>query len=145
VVALAILVAVAVVNAGGGPHPAQVQARKVVNWDQQAVPVVISLVDDLRAIESHTADPTNAVPAWLGADDSRLRADVTAAQQLRAAPNPTVRGFWSLAVSRLAAADRTLHAAAGSLDPAAVALAHQQFATAGDDLLRLGQAVSPVG
>jgi hypothetical protein len=117
----------------------------VLTWDQQAVPIVISLVDDLRAIETHTADPTNAAPALLGADDSRLRTDVAAAERLGAAPNATVRGYWSLVVSRLAGADRTLHVAASSLDPAAVAMAHQQFAATGDELLRLGQAVLPVG
>jgi hypothetical protein len=56
-----------------------------------------------------------------------------------------MRPAWRTAVSRVQVADRTLDAAATSLDPAAVALAHQQFGAAGDELLRMGQALSPGG
>jgi hypothetical protein len=48
-------------------------------------------------------------------------------------------------VDRLLLADRTLHAAATNLDPAAVALAYQEFAAAGDGLLRMGETISSSG
>jgi hypothetical protein len=114
-------------------------------WDSQAVPVITSLVDDLRAIESHTADPAHPVTASLQADDARLQRELYAAQGLAAPPGQTVRTVWSGTLARLAIAGRTLHAAARTTDPAAVALAHQQFAVAGDDLLQLGQTVAPDG
>jgi hypothetical protein len=56
-----------------------------------------------------------------------------------------MRTVWAGTLARLTAAGRTLHAAASTTDPAAVALAHQQFAEAGEDLLQLGQAITPGG
>ena len=52
---------------------------------------------------------------------------------------------WSAALGRLLLADRTLPAASVNLDPAAIALAHQQFAMAGDDLLGIGEGISAGG
>jgi hypothetical protein len=109
------------------------------------VPVITSLIDDLRAIELHTADPSHPVIAWLRSDDSHLQPDLSAAQQLAAPPDQSVRTAWTGTLARLTVAGQTLHAAASTIDPAAVALAHQQFALAGDDLLQLGQAVAPGG
>lgn len=114
-------------------------------WGGQAVPVITSLVDDLRAIELHTADPSHPVTASLRSDDAQLQSDLGAAQRLDAAPNQSVRTVWTSALARLSVAGRTLHAAASTIDPAAVALAHQQFAVAGNDLLQLGQAITPGG
>jgi hypothetical protein len=112
-------------------------------WNERALPIVASLVDDLRAIDSHTSQPTQAEPVWLGTDDARLRADVGAARQLQPPPEPSIRTAWTATLSRLWRAERTLGAAATSLDPATVALAHQQFGVVGDGLLRIGQAISP--
>jgi hypothetical protein len=109
------------------------------------VPVVTSLVDDLRAIELHTADPSHPVVAWLRSDDSHLQPDLRAAQQLAAPPDQSVRTVWTDTLARLTVASQTLHAAVSTIDPAAVALAHQQFALAGDNLLQLGQTVTPGG
>jgi hypothetical protein len=107
--------------------------------------VITSLVDDLRAIELHTADPVHPVTASLRSDDSRLQPDLRAAQRLVAAPDQSVRMVWTAALARLTVAGRTLQAAASTIDPAALALAHQQFAVAGEDLLHLGQAITPGG
>jgi hypothetical protein len=101
------------------------------------------LVDDLRAIENHTADPTGADPASLSNDDSRLRTDLAAALALQPSPDSTVRPAWSAALSYLAQGDRTLRAASTNPDPAIVALAHQQFEIAGNSLVRIGQAITP--
>jgi hypothetical protein len=114
-----------------------------VAWGSQAVPVITSLVDDLRAIETHTADPSHPVTAWLRSDDARLQPDLNAAQRLAAPPDQTVRTVWSNTLAQLTVAGRTLHAAASTIDPAAVALAQQQFAVAGNGLLQLGQAITP--
>jgi len=111
-------------------------------WNARALPLVTSLVDDLRAIDTHTSQPTQAQPVWLGTDDARLRADATAAQRLQPPPNPGMRTAWTTTLGRLWRAERTLGAAATSLDPATVALANQQFAVAGAGLLRIGQAIS---
>ena len=112
-------------------------------WNARALPIITSLVDDLRAIDSHTSQPTQAEPGWLGTDDARLRTDAAAAQRLQAPPNPGMRTAWTVTLDHLWRAERTLGAAVTSLDPATVALAHQQFAVAGAGLLRIGQAISP--
>lgn len=112
-------------------------------WNAQALPIVASLVDDVRAVDSHTSQPTQAEPTWLGTDDARLRADVDAARRLQPPTDPSMRTDWSAALSRLSRAERTLGAAAANLDPATVALAHQQFAVAGDVLLRIGRSIAP--
>jgi hypothetical protein len=103
------------------------------------------LVDDLRAIGRHTADPTHAEPAWLSSDAARLQADLDAAQRLQSSPDPIIRPAWTQTLGHLSRSDRTLQVAAKSLDPATVALAHDQFAVAGDGLVRIGQAISPHG
>jgi hypothetical protein len=157
-VALAILATVALASAGGGPGGAPrppavaagpglgpVPSSELAAWGRQAVPVITSLVDDLRATETHTADPSHPVTAWLRSDDSQLQRDLNAALRLAAPPDQTVRTVWSGTLARLTVAGRTLQAAASTIDPAAVALAHQQFAVAGNSLLQLGQAVTPDG
>jgi hypothetical protein len=106
---------------------------------------VIALVDDLRTIESHTADATQVDPASLSSDDARLQADFGAAGRLQPSPDPALQSGWTAVLSRLWLAQRTLHAAASSLDPAAVALAHQQFTVAGDGLLSVGEQISADG
>jgi hypothetical protein len=104
---------------------------------------VISLVDDLRAIQNHTADPSQPDLTWLGSDDARLQADIGAAQRLQPAPDPTMRTAWTAVLAQAGVTYRTLRAAATNLDPATVALAHQQSTVAGDGLLRMGQVLSP--
>jgi hypothetical protein len=147
-----ILATVALASAGGGPHPTPAPAAGpsaagtrsgLASWQGQAVRVITSLVDDLRAIELHTADPSHPLPASLWSDDSHLQPDLRAAQQLTAPPDRFVRTVWTGTLAQLTVAGRTLHAAASTIDPAAVALAHQQFALAGDDLLQLGATVTP--
>jgi hypothetical protein len=112
------------------------------SWNQQAVPIVIALVDDLRSAETHTTDATQADPASLSLDDSHLQADAAMAQRLEPSPEPGLQSNWTAALSSLSLAQHTLHAAATSLDHATIAIAHQQFAVAGDNLLRVGQQIS---
>jgi hypothetical protein len=113
------------------------------SWTQRALPIVISLVDDVRAAEADTADPTQADPARLQTDDSRLQADLASAERLEPSPAWTMRPVWTSTLGRLSLGDRALHAAAGNLDPAAVTLAHQLFSATGDSLLRMGRAMTP--
>ncbi len=144
--ALFILLAVALASSPSGSRRAPSQAPTPIgSWNQQAVPIVIALVDDLRSVESDTADAMHADPASLSSDDARLQADLGVAQRLQPSPDADLRRNWTAALRTLSLAQRTLHAAAASLDPAAVALAHQQFTSAGDGLLRVGEGISAGG
>ena len=145
--ALSILLTVALASAHHGPQQAAaVPATPPTNpaiWTQRALPIVVSLVDDVRAVEADTVDPTHPDPARLYTDDSRLRADVAAAQRLGPSPEWSMKTVWTSTVTRLSLADRALHAAAANRDPAAVTLTHQLFSVTGDSLLRIGRAMTP--
>ena len=147
--AFSILLAVALASAHHGPHraaplPATPSTNPAI-WTQRALPIVVSLVDDPRAAEADTVNPTHADPARLQIDDSRLRADVAAAQRLEPSPESSMKAVWTSTVTRLSLADRALHAAAANRDPAAITLAHQLFGVTGESLLRIGRAMTPPG
>jgi hypothetical protein len=103
------------------------------------------LIDDLRAIATDTTDSATASPAALTRDETRLASDLAAAKRLPAPPGTIVPTVWNQTLATLADAGHTLRAAANSGDPAAVALAHQQFEPAGNGLLEVGQAVQAGG
>jgi hypothetical protein len=146
-VALSILLTVALASVHHGPRQAApIPGMPPTNpaiWTQRALPIVVSLVDDVRAAEADTVDPAHAVPARLHIDDSRLRADVAAAQGLEPSPESSMKTIWASTVTRLSIADRALHAAATDEKPAAIALAHQLFDVTGESLLRIGRAMTP--
>jgi hypothetical protein len=53
--------------------------------------------------------------------------------------------LWGRVLAQFVTPQRTLAAAATTLSPATVALAHEQFAAAGDALVQLGQELRPAG
>jgi hypothetical protein len=143
-VAATVLVTVALVSAGGGARPSPVPASQAAVWSRQVVPVVIALVDDLRAVNAHTTDPTATASPSVVADEARLRADIEAARRLPPAPGNGLHPLWAGVLDRLTLGDRTLQVAVSSQDPTAMALARQQLATAGDALVQLAQVI-PAG
>jgi hypothetical protein len=142
-VAGAILLAVAVANAGGGPGRADPSA--LAGWGRAGVPSITSLIDDLRAIETDTAHPGAATPPALARDQARLLTDLATAERLPTPPGATVAAGWRQTLVELAGAGRTLRAAATSDDPATIVVAHQRFELAGNGLLAVGQAVQATG
>ena len=109
-------------------------------WEQQGVPAITALIDDVTTAERNTADPTTTTAAGLSATTAKLGPDLATANRLAtppaaAAPAPAL---WRRAIADLVAA---VHhpAAAVTLSPAAVSLAHQQFAAAGNELLEVSQ------
>jgi hypothetical protein len=143
-VAATVLVTVGVLSAGGGARTSPSPQSQLAAWARQAVPEVITLVDDLRSVTARTADPTKEASASLVADEARLRADTEAARRLVPPPGNGLDALWAGVLDRLTVGDHTLRAAVSGQDPAALALALQQLAAAGDALLQLGQAV-PAG
>jgi hypothetical protein len=137
-------VAVAVI-AGGGPKAAPARLDALAVWGRAGVPSITSLIDDLRAIATDTIDPATASPAALTRDETRLVNDLAAAKRLAAPPGTNLPTVWNQTLATLADASHTLRVAANSGDPAAVALAQQQFEPAGNGLLEVGQAVQSGG
>jgi hypothetical protein len=148
-VAAALVAAVALVaGAGPGSGPAPVPASSaadaaspaVTAWEQEGIPTITAIVDDLTAATEATANPSTVSTPSLSAAATRLATDLAGAQRIGTPPASTgVRALWGRAMSDLAAGLHSLTAASASLSPAAVSLAHQQFVTAGNELLGVAQ------
>jgi hypothetical protein len=140
VVAFVVIAVVAVTTSGRLDTSASTPpSPALTSWWQGAVPVVTNLVGDLTAIERDTNSAVNANPASLGSDFNRLRQDLVDARALPAPPGRQATALWSMILAQFAAPQRTLAAAASTLSPATVALAHVQFAAAGNALVQLGE------
>jgi hypothetical protein len=139
-VALVVVAAVAVGTSGrvNTTELPPAAAPALGSWWLSAVPAVTNLVGDLGAIERDTSSALNADPAVLGSDSSRLEQDIAQARRLPAPPLSAV-ALWARILAQFAGPQRTLDAAASTLSPATVALAHEQFAVAGETVVQLGE------
>jgi len=105
------------------------------------VPAITNLVDDLRVIEVDTMPGTVPPVAALGRAASHLQHDLAVAGTLPAPPDRPVASLWARTLALLANGEQALGSAATRSNPAAIVQAHLQLATAGADLLQVGQAV----
>lgn len=145
--AAAILLVVTVATGGGSPSSTSPSASALAAWGRGGIPAITNLIDDLQAIELGTT-PATPEPAWRAALDraaSQLRVDLAGAQKLAAPPNRTVAAAWTQTLGLLARGEHLLDLALADPDPTTLAQAHQQFATAGGELLEVGQAIQLTG
>jgi hypothetical protein len=140
-VALAVVAGVAIGTSGrrdaGGSTTTPPVA--LASWWVNAVPVVTNLVGDLTAVERSTSSAVSADPAALAVDGAGLERDLSEARRLPAPPNRPAAELWSEILAQFATPQRTLAAAAATLSPATVALAHSQFINTGGAFIQLSQ------
>ena len=143
---VAVVALVAGVGHGGeaAPVPASSSAPTipagVTAWEQEGVPAITAIVGDLTTASEATANPSAVTAPALSAAGTRLAADLAAARRLGVPPTSTgATALWRRSLSDLSAGLHSLNAATTSLSPAAVSLAHQQFVTAGNELLQVSQ------
>jgi hypothetical protein len=144
-VALIVLISVGVATNGrlhpSTPAPAP-ESTALSAWWQNAVPVYTNLTGDLTAIEQDTSNTLSAAAAALASDAARLGQDLARAHQLPAPPDQAAAS-WNQVLAQFVTPQRTLAAAAATLSPATILLAHDQFAMAGNALVQLGDELRP--
>jgi hypothetical protein len=143
---VAAIALVAGVGHGGGPAPVPASSTAnavppaVTAWQQDGVPAITAIVDDLTTASQVTANPSAVTATSLSAAATRLATDLSGAQRIGAPPASTgAVALWWRSMSDLSAGLRSLTVASASLSPAAVSLAHQQFVSAGNELLAVAQ------
>ncbi len=143
--ATAILLGVALATTSH-PTPATPPApRGSQAWAGSAVPTIINLIDDVRAVQDATAAGATHPASQLDQDAARLRVDLAAAQALPAPPSASFASHWAQALTSLTVAQHDLTAALAQPSADALGQARSQLETGGNSLLQIAEAIQTAG
>lgn len=143
--ATAILLGVALATTSH-PTPATPPApRGSQAWAGSAVPTIINLIDDVRAVQDATAAGATHPASQLDQDAARLRVDLAVAQALPAPPSASFASHWAQALTSLTVAQHDLTAALAQPSADALGQARSQLETGGNSLLQIAEAIQTAG